>query len=201
MIPTLSCWPRGAGVRGFATDWSRRTSPGPRGVGVRGPGDVSGPRFVAKPPHGSSAGERRRSSRAFRRESPARPLRGGEATFLPRVPSRIPRPAAPRGRGDVPPACSVANPPHKHSAGERRRTPRRGEPPHPAHPRILAACREEPRLTALQTRVDLRAQQRVSNWEDTFAAPGATLAPWGGEMPCRAVRKTNQSPCLPWSSR
>ena len=87
------------------------------------------------------------------------------------------RTAVLRGPADKIPAWNVAKPPHSRSAEGLRRTPRRGEPPHPAHPRIPTTCREEPWRPAPQVRADLLAQQRVSSWEDTSVSLGATLAP------------------------
>lgn len=114
--------------------------------------------------------------------------------------SQRPRTTSLRGPADKIPARNVATAPRSRSAGSSRQNPRVGcrhaparllrgrfathpttrRTSAPAHPRIPTTCREEPRRPAPQARADLRPKQRVSNWEDTSAAPGATLAP-GGE--------------------
>ena len=156
------------------------SSPRLRTAVLRGHRDKFRARDVATAPHSQSAGPSRQIPGAGCRNSSARPLRGAIATDSGREMSQRLRTAVLRGHRDKIPAWNVAKPPHSRSAEGLRRTPRRGEPPHPAYPRIPTTCREEPRRPAPQARADLRPQQRVSSWEDTSAAPGATLAP-GGE--------------------
>lgn len=107
-----------------ATFFSALPSPSSRRTAVRGRCDASHALTVVNPPHKRRAGRIRRSSRHFRRESPAHQLRGAVATLLvPRL-SRDPRIPAVRGLGDVPRSASVANPPLKHCAGPSRRSAR-----------------------------------------------------------------------------
>ena len=84
---------------------------------------------VANPPHKRRAGPSRRSSRHFRRESPAHQPCGGFATSPALRPSRIPRSSAVRGVADVLLGKLVAIPPHTGRAGPSR---------HPSRP----GCRE-----------------------------------------------------------
>lgn len=110
------------------------------------------------------------------------------------------RTAVLRGPGDKIRARNVAKPPHSPSAGPSRQNPgskRRHASAQPlcgrfathpttrrtSAPRPSPHSRHLPRRTAApapQARADLRPKQRVSSWEDTSAALGATLAP-GGE--------------------
>ena len=78
---------------------------------------------VARPPQSRRAGPTRRSSRHFRRKSPAHRPCGAVATLLvPRL-SRDPRRTAVRGIADVLLGASVARPPHTGCAGAWRRPP------------------------------------------------------------------------------
>ena len=94
---------------------------------------------------------RRRFRPAGRRESPARRLRGAEATSLDGKTSPNPRTATPRGRDDVPGPRGVANPPHTGRAGPKRRS----------RPRV---CRESP-------------AQRLCGAGATFPSPGLSPIP------------------------
>ena len=104
---------------------------------------------VARPPRSRRAGPPRRSSRHFRRESPAHQLCGAAATLLaPRL-SRIPRTSTVRGRCDTPRALTVARPPQDRSAGHSRRSSRRFRRETPAY-RLCGGLATSPALRPLR---------------------------------------------------